>query len=107
MVDAAIVDVVAMLGTLVQGIRANGQIDGTQPSPFYDSPFYDAYVCADGRLITKLGPQPPRAITATSATEFRVDGVDARVVFHEKDGKVTHLTIDQGGRQTDAQRVGD
>jgi alpha-methylacyl-CoA racemase len=44
-VDAAIIDVVAMLGTLVQGVRANGQIDGPQPSPFYDSPFYDAYVC--------------------------------------------------------------
>ena len=58
-VDAAIVDVVAMLGTLVQGVRANGQIDGSQPSPFYDSPFYDAYVCADGRFIT-IGALEPQ-----------------------------------------------
>jgi alpha-methylacyl-CoA racemase len=58
-VDAAIVDVVAMLGTLVQAIRANGQVDGAQPSPFYDSPFYDAYVCADGRFIT-IGALEPQ-----------------------------------------------
>src|SRR5207248_6078527 len=50
-VDAAIVDVVAMLGTIVQAVRANGQIDGAQLSAFYDSPFYDSYVCADGRFI--------------------------------------------------------
>lgn len=51
-VDAAIVDIVAMLGTLVQWIRAAGQIDGDQPSPFHDSPFYDSYACADGGFIT-------------------------------------------------------
>ncbi|MBF5007248.1 CaiB/BaiF CoA transferase family protein [Diaphorobacter caeni] len=51
-VDAAIVDIVAMLGTLVQWIRANGQIDTAQPSPFHDSPFYDVYACADGGFIS-------------------------------------------------------
>ncbi|MBA8880144.1 CaiB/BaiF CoA transferase family protein [Phyllobacterium myrsinacearum] len=51
-VDAAIVDVVAMLGTIVQLARSSGQIDGARPSPFHDSPFYDSYVCADGRFIT-------------------------------------------------------
>jgi alpha-methylacyl-CoA racemase len=50
--------VVAMLGTIVQAVRANGQIDGSQPSPFYDSPFYDAYVCADGRFITICALEP-------------------------------------------------
>lgn len=59
----------------------------------------------DGRLTVKLGPQNPVSIVPTSATEFRAEGVDARVIFHEKDGAVTHLTIDQGGRQRDAQRV--
>jgi alpha-methylacyl-CoA racemase len=58
-VDAAIIDVVAMLGTLVQAVRANGQIDEARPSPFYDSPFYDAYVCADGRFIT-IGALEPQ-----------------------------------------------
>jgi len=58
-VDAAIVDIVAMLGTLVHWIRANGQIDGAQPSPFHDSPFYDVYVCADGGFISLGAIEPP------------------------------------------------
>lgn len=61
-VDAAIVDVVAMLGLLVQWIRANGQLDageGGAPSPFHDSPFYDTYACADGRFIT-IGALEPQ-----------------------------------------------
>jgi len=58
-VDAAIVDVVAMLGTLVQWIRASGQIDGELPSPFHDSPFYDVYECADGRCVT-IGALEPQ-----------------------------------------------
>jgi alpha-methylacyl-CoA racemase len=57
-VDAAIVDIVAMLGTLVQWIRSNGQIDGTEPSPFHDSPFYDSYACADGGFITVGALEP-------------------------------------------------
>lgn len=58
-VDGAIVDIVAMLGTLVHWIRAAGQIDGDRPSPFHDSPFYDVYACADGRHIT-LGALEPQ-----------------------------------------------
>jgi alpha-methylacyl-CoA racemase len=58
-VDAAIVDVVAMLGTLVQWVRANGQIDAALPSPFHDSPFYDVYCCADGGFVT-LGALEPQ-----------------------------------------------
>ena len=58
-VDAAIVDIVAMLGTLVHWIRANGQIDGAQPSPFHDSPFYDVYACADGGFISLGAIEPP------------------------------------------------
>ncbi len=57
-VDAAIVDIVAMLGTLVQWIRANGQIDAEEASPFHDSPFYDAYECADGGFITIGSVEP-------------------------------------------------
>ncbi|CAJ0895715.1 CaiB/BaiF CoA transferase family protein [Ralstonia flatus] len=58
-VDAAIVDIVAMLGTLVQWIRANGQIDGAQASPFHDSPFYDVYACADGSFVSLAAVEPP------------------------------------------------
>lgn len=57
-VDAAIVDIVAMLGTLVQWIRANGQIDSARPSPFHDSPFYDVYACADGGFISLAAVEP-------------------------------------------------
>ncbi|WP_321931721.1 CaiB/BaiF CoA transferase family protein [Paraburkholderia guartelaensis] len=58
-VDAAIVDVLAMLGTIAQWIRASGQLDSAQPSPFHDSPFYDAYACADGQYIT-IGALEPQ-----------------------------------------------
>ncbi len=51
-VDAAIVDIVAMLGGIVQWVRDSGQIDGSRPSPFHDSPFYDVYRCADGGDVT-------------------------------------------------------
>lgn len=58
-VDGAIVDVLAMLGSLAQSIRASGQLDGPEPSPFHDSPFYDVCACADGGFIT-LGALEPQ-----------------------------------------------
>ncbi|MDP9044428.1 MAG: CoA transferase [Pseudomonadota bacterium] len=58
-VDAAIVDIVAMLGSIAQWVRGNGQLDGPAPSPFHDSPFYDVYACADGGYIT-LGALEPQ-----------------------------------------------
>ena len=58
-VDAAIVDIVAMLGTLVQWIRGAGQLDNPAlASPFHDSPFYDVYECADGGRITLCALEP-------------------------------------------------
>jgi alpha-methylacyl-CoA racemase len=58
-VDCAMVDVVAMLGGLVQWIRQGGGIDGSEPSAFHDSPFYDVYACADGGFIS-LGALEPQ-----------------------------------------------
>lgn len=58
-VDGAIVDVLAMLGGIAQMVRSGGQIDGPEPSPFHDSPFYDVYACADGGFIT-LGALEPQ-----------------------------------------------
>lgn len=58
-VDGAIVDVLAMLGGIAQWVRSSGQIDGPQPSPFHDSPFYDVYTCADGGFVT-LGALEPQ-----------------------------------------------
>lgn len=57
-VDAAIVDVVAMLGGLAHWIHGGGQLGGLQPSPFHDSPFYDSYRCADGAAITLAALEP-------------------------------------------------
>ncbi len=58
-VDAAIVDVVAMLGGIALWARGNGQLDAPSPSPFHDSPFYEVYACADGGCIT-LGALEPQ-----------------------------------------------
>jgi alpha-methylacyl-CoA racemase len=58
-VDGAIVDIAAMLGGIVQGVRAAGQIDSAEPSPFHDSPFYAVYTCADGECITVGALEPP------------------------------------------------
>ncbi|HSW18343.1 MAG TPA: CaiB/BaiF CoA-transferase family protein [Ramlibacter sp.] len=57
-VDAAIVDVVAMLGMLAQWVRAGGGLGGPQPSPFHDSPYYDSYACADCKFVTVGAMEP-------------------------------------------------
>ena len=58
-VDAAILDIVAMLGTLAHWVHSSGKLGGTQPSPFHDSPFYDVYECADAKWVT-LGSMEPQ-----------------------------------------------
>jgi alpha-methylacyl-CoA racemase len=58
-VDGAIIDVLAMLGGIAQMVSASGQLGGSRPSPFHDSPFYDVYTCADGGFIT-LGALEPQ-----------------------------------------------
>lgn len=58
-VDAAIIDVLAMLSPLLLLTRSTGEIDGGQPSVFHDSPFYDSYVCADGRFLSIGAIEPP------------------------------------------------
>jgi alpha-methylacyl-CoA racemase len=57
-VDAAIVDITAMLGGLVHWLHAGGNLGGPQPSAFHDSPFYDVYECADGQHITVAALEP-------------------------------------------------
>jgi alpha-methylacyl-CoA racemase len=57
-VDAAILDVVAMLGALAHWVRAVGNIDGPEPSVFHDSPYYDTYQCADGKYVTVAAMEP-------------------------------------------------
>lgn len=75
-VDAAIVDVVAMLGGIAQMIVAGGQLGGAAPSPFHDSPFYDSYRCADGGFIT-VGALEPQ-FYALLLKKLGWDDVDAK-----------------------------
>jgi D-alanyl-D-alanine carboxypeptidase len=58
----------------------------------------------DGRLTVQPGQQSPRAIRPVSETEFEVEGVDARIVFHRDNGAVTRLVLHQGGREMVAER---
>ena len=73
-VDAAIVDIVAMLGGIAQWILGSGQLGGPHPSPFHDSPFYDVYRCADGGSIT-LGALEPQ-FYALLLQKLALDDVD-------------------------------
>jgi alpha-methylacyl-CoA racemase len=57
-VDAAITDVVAMLGGIAQWVAASGGLGGPAPSAFHDSPFYDTYRCSDGSYITVGALEP-------------------------------------------------
>jgi alpha-methylacyl-CoA racemase len=58
-IDCAIIDVVASLGGIALAARASGLLDGSSPSMFHDSPFYDVYSCADGRYVT-IGALEPQ-----------------------------------------------
>lgn len=50
-------------------------------------------------LTVQLGRQPPLPLRPTSATEFAVQGVDARLVFHLEGDTVSRLVLHQGGRE--------
>src|SRR5262249_9658972 len=56
-VDAAIVDVAAMMGSLIYALRAAGQIDSGRPTTL-DAPYYALYPCADGKWISVGAVEP-------------------------------------------------
>ena len=58
-IDAAMIDAAASLGSLALSLKAAGMLNGKHPSAFHDSPFYDAYECADGKAIT-IGALEPQ-----------------------------------------------
>jgi alpha-methylacyl-CoA racemase len=57
-IDCSIVDIVANLSGIALAARASGLLDGSSPSMFHDSPFYDVYACADGRYVTIAALEP-------------------------------------------------
>ena len=56
------------------------------------------------RLTIQLGSQRALALRPTSETEFGIEGVNARVVFHRDNGAVSRLVLHQGGRELVAAR---
>lgn len=58
----------------------------------------------DGVLTVQLGEQPALPIRPTSQTEFLVEPVGARIVFHPGGGAVNRLVIHQRGGQVEARR---
>lgn len=63
-IDAAMTDIAAMLGSLMHVTQASGAIaqdpqDPLAGSVFHGSPFYDAFCCSDGRFITLCALEPP------------------------------------------------
>lgn len=53
-VDAAMVDGVALLGTAMTGLRAAGMHNGPRGTNILDggAPYYDVYACADGKYLS-------------------------------------------------------
>ncbi|MCP1644874.1 alpha-methylacyl-CoA racemase [Pseudomonas citronellolis] len=78
-VDASIVDMTALLGSIAHFIHASGQIGGERPSAFYDSPFYDLFQCADGEWIT-LAPLEPQ-FYAELVERLQLTDVDPRAQY--------------------------
>lgn len=60
----------------------------------------------EGDVLTiQLSGQPAIPMRPTSDTEFTVEGVGARVVFHGENGQVDRLVIHQGGRELEGRRA--
>jgi alpha-methylacyl-CoA racemase len=58
-IDCSILDMTAALSGIALWAKASSMADGPRPSIFHDSPFYDSYICADGRYIT-IGALEPQ-----------------------------------------------
>jgi alpha-methylacyl-CoA racemase len=78
-VDAAIVDIMAMVGGIAQWAEAAGQLGGENASLFHDSPFYDVYRCADGGFITIGALEPP--FYALLLEKLQLDDIDPAAQF--------------------------
>jgi len=73
------------------------------------TPTIHADITLEGdQLYTQLTGQPRFPLFAESPTSFFLKVVDAQVTFHkDASGKVTELTIHQGGRDTVAKKISD
>lgn len=71
------------------------------------APAFSIEVTADGgRLFAQATGQPKFELFAKTPTEFFLKVVDARIVFSRSDdGKVSHLTLYQGGQEVPGRKV--
>ncbi|KQW50816.1 MULTISPECIES: CaiB/BaiF CoA-transferase family protein [unclassified Roseateles] len=76
-VDAAMVDGVGLLSSLLHAMRAAGRRDDAPAQNFFlhSSPFYDCFECADGRFVS-LGALEPQ-FYAELLQRLGLDDVDA------------------------------
>lgn len=68
------------------------------------APVVVAWGTGDALTIQPPG-QTARPLRATSAAEFEVEGLPARVIFNEENGKVSSLLIKLPNREMKAERV--
>jgi CubicO group peptidase (beta-lactamase class C family) len=59
----------------------------------------------DGVLTLQLAGQPAFPLRAVSDTEFTIEQVGARIVFHGENGQVNRFVIHQGGQQLEGRRA--
>lgn len=65
----------------------------------------DIAINEGGVLTVQLSGQPALPLRAASATEFVVQAVNARIVFHSENGAVNRLVIHQNGREIEGCRA--
>ena len=90
----------AMAATVALAPEALARFVGT-----YESPMGKLEVTRDEAGLTLHVPrQQPAPLRPISDHDFMFDRVEAKISFSEKDGKVSGLVIDQGGKQLPATR---
>ncbi len=70
-----------------------------------EGPAVDIAMGDDGVLTIQLTDQEAIPLRPVSDTEFVVERVNARLVFHGENGAVDRLVIHQGGRQLEGRRA--
>jgi hypothetical protein len=68
-------------------------------------PAIDIAMSESGALTIQLSGQPAIPLRPASATEFVVQGVNARIVFHAENGQVNRLVIHQDGHELEGRRA--
>jgi hypothetical protein len=68
-------------------------------------PMADIAIGEGGVLTIHLTGQPALPLRPTSTTEFLVEGVNARIVFHGEGGQVNRFVVHQGGRELEGRRI--